>query len=297
MSELLKRIFNIDTDVTSLKNELYNEYLKYLGNYKDNIIDILIIEGKKTLGDQVKNNIISFQDFIYNDSYFLTTLDIWIFIEKYKIPTVFISSKTLLQTQYNNQLFVGYGAITDKLLFIVIPGLRPENIPKYKVIINESKELFISVNNLIDISCAETIENSFRNINTVESYLKNYVKQTKTIYMKKVKLNIMEESPPTPMLPPSLPPSIKLKKVKLNIMEESPPDPMLPPSLPPSIKLKKVKLNIIEPVNMDELNDNIEFEKFEIDPYSENKRKSKKRNKYVLKTKTKRVKLNIQEDD
>jgi hypothetical protein len=48
---------------------------------------------------------------------------------------------------------------------------------------------------------------------------------------------------------------------------------------------------------MDELNDNIEFEKFEIDPYSENKRKSKKRNKYVLKTKTKRVKLNIQEDD
>ena len=297
MSELLKRIFNIDTDVTTLKNELYNEYLKYLGNYKDNIIDILIIEGKKTLGDQVKNNIISFQDFIYNDSYFLTTLDIWIFIEKYKIPTVFISSKTLLQTQYNNQLFVGYGAITDKLLFIVIPGLRPENIPKYKVIINESKELFISVNNLIDISCAETIENSFRNINTVESYLKNYVKQTKTIYMKKVKLNIMEESPPTPMLPPSLPPSIKLKKVKLNIMEESPPDPMLPPSLPPSIKLKKVKLNIIEPVNMDELNDNIEFEKFEIDPYSENKRKSKKRNKYVLKTKTKRVKLNIQEDD
>jgi hypothetical protein len=124
------------------------------------------------------------------------------------------------------------------------------------------------------------------------------VKQTKTIYIKKVKLNIMEESPPAQMQPPpSLPPSIKLKKVKLNIMEESPPAQMPPPSLPPSIKLKKVKLNIIEPVNMDELNDNIEFEKFEIDPSSEKKRKSKKRNKYVLKTKTKRVKLNIQEDD
>ena len=291
ISELLKRIYNIDTDVSTLKNELYNEYLKYLDNYKDSIIDILIIEGKKTLGDQVKNNIINFKDFIYNDNYFLTTLDIWLFIEKYKIPSVFISSKTLLQTQYNSQLFVGYGSITDKLLFIVIPGLRPENIPKYKVIINENKELFISVNNLINITCTETIENSFRNINTVESYLKSYVKQTKTKYMKKVKLNIMDESPPPP---PSR--KTKTKRVTLNIMEESPqPSPSPPPQ--PSIKLKKVKLNIIEPVNIDEINDNIEFEKFEIDPSSEKKRKSKKRNKYVLKTKTKRVKLNILEDE
>jgi hypothetical protein len=269
---------------------LYNEYLKYLDNYKDSIIDILIIEGKKTLGDQVKNNIITFKDFIYNDNYFLTTLDIWLFIEKYKIPSVFISSKTLLQTQYNSQLFVGYGSITDKLLFIVIPGLRPENIPKYKVIINENKELFISVNNLININCAETIENSFRNINTVDLYLKSYVKQTKTKYMKKVKLNIMDESPQPP---PSR--TTKTKRVTLNIMEESP-EP-LPPPPQPSIKPKKVKLNIIEPVNIHELNDNIEFEKFEIDPSSEKKRKSKKRNKYVLKTKTKRVKLNILEDE
>ena len=291
ISELLKRIFNIDTDVSTLKNELYNEYLKYLGNYKDNIIDILIIEGKKTLGDQVRNNIISFQDFIYSDTYFLTTLDIWLFIEKYKIPTVFISSKTLLQTQYNSQLFVGYGSITDKLLFIVIPGLRPENVPKYKVIINENKELFISVNHLINISCAETIENSFRNVNTVEIYLKNYVKQTKTKYIKKIKLNIIDESPEAPT-----PTKTKTRRVKLNIMEESPEVAKpLPP--PPSLKLKKVKLNIIEPVDIDELTDNIEFEKFEIDPSSEKKRKSKKRNKYVLKTKTKRVKLNIQEND
>ena len=289
ISELLKRIYNIDTDISTLKNELYMEYVKYLDNYKDSIIDILIIEGKKTLGDQVKNNIITFKDFIYNDNYFLTTLDIWLFIEKYKIPTVFISSKTLLQTQYNSQIFVGYGSITDKLLFIIIPGLRPENIPKYKVIINENKELFVSVNNLINITCVETIENSFRNINTVESYLKHYVKQTKTKYIKKVKLNIMEESPEEQQ-------SVKTKtrRVKLNIMEESPKS---AETQPHTIKLKKVKLNIIEPVNLDEISNNIEFEKFQIDPSSEKKRKSKKRNKYVLKTKTKRVKLNIQEDD
>ena len=241
----------------------------------------------------MKNNIITFKDFIYNDNYFLTTLDIWLFIEKYKIPTVFISSKTLLQTQYNSQIFVGYGSITDKLLFIIIPGLRPENIPKYKVIINENKELFVSVNNLINITCVETIENSFRNINTVDSYLKHYVKQTKTKYIKKVKLNIMEESPEEQQ-------SVKTKtrRVKLNIMEESPKAAETPPQ-PQShpIKLKKVKLNIIEPVNLDEISNNIEFEKFQIDPSSEKKRKSKKRNKYVLKTKTKRGKLHIQEDD
>jgi hypothetical protein len=312
MTELLKRIYNIDKDVLTLKNELYNEYLKYLENYKDSIIDILITEGKKTLGDQVKNNIITFKDFIYSDNYFLTTLDIWLFMEKYKIPSIFISSKTLLQTQYTSQTFVGYGSFEDKLLFIVIPGLRPENIPKYKVIINENKELFISVNNLININCVEMIETAFRNINTVELYLQNYVKQTKTKYMKKVKLNIIGENANAKVS------SAKTKKVKLNIMDESPeaqeapqtpkkmkkvilnimdesPESQEAPQTP--IKMKKVKLNIIEPVNINELNDNTEFEKFEIDPSSEKKRKSKKRNKYVLKTKTKKVKLNIQEDE
>ena len=292
ISELLKRIFNLDTDVSSLKNELYNEYLKYLSNYKYNIIDILIIEGKKTLGDQVKNNMITFQDFIYSDNYFLTTLDIWLFVEKYKIPSVFISSKTLLQTQYNRQLFVGYGSITDKLLFIVIPGLRPENIPKFKVIINENKELFISVKNLVNIKCVESIETSFRDTNTVDDYLKNFVKQTKTKYIKKVKLNILEESHEDPGVVVAPPIKTKTRRVKLNILEESP-----EVVVPPPMKSKKVKLNIIEPVDIHEINENIEFEKFEIDPSSEKKRKSKKRNKYVLKTKTKRVKLNIEEDD
>jgi hypothetical protein len=51
------------------------------------VIDILILEGKKTLGDQVKAETLTFSSFIYTDSYFITPLDIWLLVQKYKIVT------------------------------------------------------------------------------------------------------------------------------------------------------------------------------------------------------------------
>ena len=67
---------------------------------KNKIVDILIIEGKKTLGDQVLIDTLSFSNFIYTDNYFLTTLDLWLLVNKYKIPSIFVSQKFILQTNH-----------------------------------------------------------------------------------------------------------------------------------------------------------------------------------------------------
>jgi hypothetical protein len=199
-----------------IKNQLYDEYKKYIhnidirksntdeseshggssrvnlnktpysmfGKYRTKIIDILIREGKKTLGDQVIAGTLSFLDFIYTDNYFLTPFDLWLLILKYEIPSIFISQKCLLQTDYKHREFICYGNKDDKFVFIVVPGLRPENVPGYKIIQSNESEVFISLNNL-DEECIDRINRAFDNKITIEEYIEDYKKLVKTEYQKK----------------------------------------------------------------------------------------------------------------
>ena len=57
-----------------IKTALLEEYGKYVAAYGEQIIDILILEGKKTQGLRVKQKTLSFQHFIYSDDYFITNL-------------------------------------------------------------------------------------------------------------------------------------------------------------------------------------------------------------------------------
>ena len=191
--DLIERKTGNKLTVNQIKNELYEEYKKYLENYKDKIIDILIIEGKKTLGDQVHADILSFASFIYTDNYFLTTLDLWILVQKYKIPTVFISQKFILQTKYTKHEFVGYGNENDKFAFIVIPGYRPENIPKFKLIESNDRDIFISLNKLNE-ECVDKIKTEIINKESVEEYIEKFQKPISTTYEKKKPTRLQIES-------------------------------------------------------------------------------------------------------
>jgi hypothetical protein len=194
-----------------IKNQLYNEYKKYLEKYKDKIVDILIIEGKKTLGDQVHANTLAFASFIYTDNYFLTMFDLWLLVNRFKIPTIFISQKFILQTKYDKHHFVGYGDDNDKFVFIVLPGFRPENIPNFKVIKSNNGDVFISLKELNE-ECVQNIEESIRNKITIEEYLDKFILPPKTKYEKKKPLLIESDSEI----------EIKPKKNKIIIEETTP---------------------------------------------------------------------------
>ena len=176
--------------INEIKNELYNEYTKYISKYQDKIVDILIIEGKKTLGDQVlgPNPNISFSDFIYTENYFLTTLDLWLLVDRFKIPTIFISKNFILQTdnKYNN--FIAYGNLDDDFTFIVIPILKPEIVPNLKLIKTDKGDIFISLKSL-NAECLEKINSSFELKVNISEYLESFVKPPKKInkiYEKKI---------------------------------------------------------------------------------------------------------------
>ena len=174
--DIIERKTNEKLEINRIKNILYEEYKKYLLEYSEKIIDILMIEGKKNLGDQVKSGLLSFSNFIYSDNYFLTTFDIWLLVNKYKIPTLFISPRYLLQTNYEKNIFLGYGDISDKFCFIVIPGFRAENIPSYKIIQSNNSETFISIEQIENSDCANKIRNAINNKISIEDYLKVFEK-------------------------------------------------------------------------------------------------------------------------
>jgi len=179
--------------INGIKNELFDQYKSLLPDYKDKIVDILIIEGKKTLGDQVLADTLTFSNFIYTDNYFLTTLDLWLLVNKYKIPTVFICQKFILQSKYTKHEFVGYGNEEDKFVFIVIPGFRPENIPGYKLIQSNDGDIFISLNKLNE-NCVDRIQSAIQNKISVEEYLEKFVKPNTSTYKKKKPAGLIIDS-------------------------------------------------------------------------------------------------------
>ena len=183
--DLIKSKTNVELNINQVKTELYEEYKKLIPLYKEKILDILIIEGKKILGDQVKSNSLSFANFIFSDNYFLTNLDMWILIVKYNIPCFFISNKFLLETNYNKNIFLGYGERSDNFVFILVPGFRVETIPSYKIILTPSEEVFIPLDNISTSECINSIQEALDNKFTVENYLQQFVKLPKTNYQKK----------------------------------------------------------------------------------------------------------------
>ena len=201
--DLMKKKTDREYSINQIKNDLLDEYKKYLELYKDKIIDILILEGKKTLGEQVKTGSLTFVNFIFSDGYFLTPLDIWLLFQKYKVPCFFISSQYLFQTNYKKHIFLAFSetdtlegieGIEEKFVFFMIPGLKPQNIPSYKYIENQDGDAFISMNSFRNQEkYSEMIQESYREKIGIEDFLRDFSKPTTTKYTKKKPL-IIEES-------------------------------------------------------------------------------------------------------
>jgi hypothetical protein len=192
ISHLIEEKTQTKLSVNQLKSALIVEYKKYFPRHFNKIIDILILEGKKKLGERVekigqqvserdKKTRISFDEFIMDESYFLTPFDMWLLVQKYKVPTIFLSKTVgnLLETNDTSNLFLGYGFEGDSFAFIIIPGLRAENVPGFKYILTNNEELFIPIESIRDNECRDKIEQTIQTSKTIDEMLDSFMKKTK----------------------------------------------------------------------------------------------------------------------
>ena len=128
---------------------------------------------------------------IYNTNYFLTTFDLWILVQKFQIPTMFISTSIKSLVKYNSDFFfLGYGNENDDFAFIVVPGIDPVVVhgidknqsiilPAFKIIQTNSSDVFISLDKLLDCEYKNKFIESFKNKITIEYFLRNFSKKVR----------------------------------------------------------------------------------------------------------------------
>ena len=171
--DLMKMKTNQDYDINEIKRILIEEYNIYYETYKDKILTIFSLEGKKKLSNQLKMNNVTLSDMIYMDNYYLTSFDLWLLVNKFNISTIFISQKMILLAHYQKHEFVAYGNIGDNFAFIVLPSVfKEEKIPNYKLVkdMNNHSNAFISVHKL-NSGCVERIIHAISGIQTIETFL------------------------------------------------------------------------------------------------------------------------------
>jgi hypothetical protein len=187
--DIVEKTNEMKKTVAEIRADLLEEYVKYLRNYKDAIVDILINEGKKQLISEFTTGKLSMEDIIYSDEYFLTNLDIWLLVNKYRIPAIFISSRPLKEVKNVKTEFFLFGEPNQLFVFIFTQGSNQESIPKYTVIKMEENNILIPLT-IFSEDCKKRMEDCVNEKVDLEDYLKNY----KIVKNKKQKLKLVLEN-------------------------------------------------------------------------------------------------------
>lgn len=224
--DIVNEIQNRQLTIENIKMDLIEEYKRLTDNYTDmirinTIINILKEEGQYD-ANQLQDESIDFEkisqwfkSFILHEGFYAVNFDLWLLLTRYKIQSIFISSKTIPETRFNRTGFVCYinnseihsESYKEKqdFVFIVTPAMyRREKLknPEYKLIMDENKRINISLNKLTDEECLYNIEQYIKIYHSIEEYVDiKFKKDNTTKYKKRVKgiredIELIEESNP-----------------------------------------------------------------------------------------------------
>ena len=88
----MKQMTNKIHGVQELREMIYDAYSEYIGQHKEKIVYLLSKQGKRSL---FKSQL-DFETIVKSEAYFMTTLDVWVFAQKYNVPIILFSSKNVL---------------------------------------------------------------------------------------------------------------------------------------------------------------------------------------------------------
>jgi hypothetical protein len=163
--EIYKAFIDKRITINDIKIVLIKEYYRLFPLYGDKLIDIFIEEGKVAIGQKLKKNVVNLQEAILDSHYFLTTLDYLILSNLYKIPIVFLSSVSIPYVNSKKILVSYINKENKELCLFVVPGLRGNTKPSYKLVQHNDKiklnmdelnkkmqeEIMVGIDNKIDL--------------------------------------------------------------------------------------------------------------------------------------------------
>ena len=104
---IMQQLENKTYTIPELKQMLWDAYADYIEDpeNKKKIVKMLGIQGKRS----IINGKTDFETVLKSEEYYITTLDIWVFAQKYKVPIILFSTdnvmKDVLISQENNSNF------------------------------------------------------------------------------------------------------------------------------------------------------------------------------------------------
>jgi hypothetical protein len=165
--------------VESIKDDLIEEYRKLTDDFTnkdrvDKIVDILREEAQME-ANQLQDGTINFEQMILQEGFMAVNFDLWILLNRYEIPSMFISSKPIPETRFNKNEFVCYTyENNEKYVFIVTPAMYKrtlQKIPEYRLIVNDKDKLEIDMKDLKENTCISNIETAIDEYISIEDYL------------------------------------------------------------------------------------------------------------------------------
>ena len=177
---VLLNVFNHVKTIYQIREDLLESYQPYLLQFQTKILDILKIEKKEALCNQVLQGTLTFENMIMNDAYFLSLFDLWILVQKYQLPTVFMSTYKLLETNSISKIMVGFQNNekdnTNQYFFIVIPPITkktPDNKPPInRLILSDENQLLINIDQLNqENEIYKDLVKSMENPKTIKDFL------------------------------------------------------------------------------------------------------------------------------
>jgi hypothetical protein len=179
---ILLKIYNKEKTIYEIKEDLFESYQSYLPQFQTKILDLLKIEKKENLCNQVLQGTMTFENMIMNDAYFLSLFDLWILVQKYKLPTIFMCTYKLLETNQTSKIMVGYQRPeSNEFTFIVTPPITkktPINKPPInRFILTNTNEILIHTNLLNkETELYGELQKSIEYPKTIEDFLTKFTR-------------------------------------------------------------------------------------------------------------------------
>ena len=191
--DIIKKYNGNDLTEIQIKNILIEEYLRLINNEKDKlhkIADILREQSKNKQGNNIKSGKLNLIDLISAEDYFITNFDLWILLNYFKIPSIFISTYNIPETRFTETQFVCYTTTkpNKEYVFIVVPILKENANISYKLLLNNNKNINISLEYIKGDECINKIQSSIEKYIDIENYISIFTRDIKPKLTPKTKI-------------------------------------------------------------------------------------------------------------